>query len=104
MTELPKLDVAASSSSCVVSKFSMDAAVASSINGEATSSFEADTNKDGEDADVTIPFAFPRIIKGGGAPTAAEQIIYQFEVRNLCSRVPVCPCLDDDSAFSMTSS
>lgn len=83
VTELPLLDVAPMSSSSSSSGVESVAGAFPS-NEEATSSCEANRNEDGEDADVTIPFAFPPIARGGDALTAAEQIVYQFEVKHLC--------------------
>ena len=93
VTELPQFDVVSTSSSNSSSGVGSVAGAFPS-NEEATSSCVADRNEDVEDAVVTIPFAFPHISKDNKGQTAAEQIIFQFEVSHLCDFVFVCPCLD----------
>ena len=78
LTELPQVDAESSSSSGIESVAGTSATVE-----EVTGSREVNTNEDeGEDTNVTIPYAFPRIATAKTDPTAAEQIVNQFEVKH----------------------
>ena len=72
------MDAESSSSSGIESVAGTSATVE-----EVTGSHEGNTNEDeDEDTNVTIPYAFQRIATAKTDPTAAEQIVNQFEVKH----------------------